>query len=144
MRIAPYKNRWIKLLRQVADKTGYSYEAVDSIATTMFETIKDHLRENKKVVIIGLGTFGVKMTAPRERHDVHTHQFVYTRSRRKIFFKLSAKLDNEFRTGGKRGKSKVNSPQGDNGNGQAVCAGNAGNSEPKPGNEGTGQGTEIQ
>lgn len=80
------------LVREVAEKTGFTKSDTGLMLEAFLQTIKDALKEQKRIDIRGLGSLGVKMRKARQARNPRTGEAVPVPKRYVPVFKASRKL----------------------------------------------------
>lgn len=86
------KLSWVKLRNQVAENTGLSQKAVNTLLRAGLECIMDALRAGDTVRLGDLGSFKAQTMAPRKSIDVNTGQEIILNSYQRVSYTPSDAL----------------------------------------------------
>ncbi len=81
------------LVKAVATNANMSGPAAEKAVNTVFETIKDSLKQGDKVTLTGFGTFEVANQAAREGRNPKTNSKIQIAARKRVRFRLGSDLD---------------------------------------------------
>jgi integration host factor subunit beta len=81
-----------ELIRALAEKEGISLDEAAHVVNTFFETIKDRLKQGKRVEIRGFGSFKIKEYPGYEGRNPSTGETVQVKPKRLPFFRVGKDL----------------------------------------------------
>lgn len=77
------------LVEIIYEKVGLSKKEAKDIVETVFETLKDSLKNGEKIKISGFGNFSVRVKRPRRGRNPQTGEDIEISARRVLTFKAS-------------------------------------------------------
>lgn len=80
------------IVEHVYEKVGFSKKETSEVVDSIFELIKEHLEQGKKVKVSGFGNFVVHEKRPRKGRNPQTGETITIRGRRILGFKASPTL----------------------------------------------------
>jgi integration host factor subunit alpha len=80
------------IVDHVFEKVGFSKKEATEVVESIFDIVKRHLENGKKVKVSGFGTFVVHDKQPRRGRNPQTGDSIIIRGRRVLGFKASPVL----------------------------------------------------
>ncbi len=80
------------IVERIYEKVGFSKKEATDVVESIFEIIKGHLEQGKKVKISGFGNFVLNTKRPRKGRNPQTGEEIVISGRRVLSFKPSPVL----------------------------------------------------
>ncbi len=81
-----------EMIEAVAKEVGLTKKQANEAINVVFESITKSLKKNKKVTLVGFGTFSVKKRKARKGINPKTGEVIKIKARKVAHFKPGAKL----------------------------------------------------
>ena len=81
-----------ELINQLAEKTGETKKACQSILNAFTETVGDTLKKGESITLIGFGTFSILETKARTGRNPQTGLPIQIKAKKKPRFKAGSEL----------------------------------------------------
>lgn len=86
-----------KLLEVIAEKSGLSQQAVNSVLKSLNQVVTDSLKKGERVVVSGLGVFDVGNRAPRKARNPQSGELMKIPGMRLPRFRAAVSLKRSVR-----------------------------------------------